>query len=213
MAIGQSRIEYQVLRGLGASPVEALNTLLQAASPDPASLAFILAVNVPGNLRPDRLWGILDRYAIHPLSLALHLNSRRRAAQVLRRLGLFERYGRWLAPWGLDIHDEPDLTALPSGLAIDGDARIEDCPRLVDLGENLMVSGGTLLVRRCDALERLPDSLTTDPGGHITLIDCPRIEHLGARTNIEGVLFVEGCPRFQDQHLVKRHSLDDEVEE
>ena len=208
MAIGRSRIEYRVLRGLGASPEEALQTLLGAACPDPASLAFILAMNLPGNLDPECLWGLLCGFNIHPLSLALHLHDRRRALRVLRRLGLEEVYSRWLAPWGLHIHDEPCLRALPRGLVIDGDARIEDCPALVDLGENLVVTGGTLLVRRCPGLQRLPDGLTADPSGHITLIDCPLIEHLGARTYIEGVLFLEDCPRFQDQHLVRRQSLD-----
>jgi hypothetical protein len=211
MALGRDRVEYRVLRGLGASPEEALQTLLGAACPDPASLAFILAVNLPGNLQPERLWGLLDRHGIHPLSLVLHLNDRRRALQVLRRLGLEETYSRWLVPWGLHIHDEPCLKALPRGLVIDGDARIEDCPDLVDLGENLVVTGGTLLVRRCTSLQRLPEGLSTDPSGHITLIDCPRIEHLGARTSIEGVLFVEGCPRFEDHHLVRRHSLDEDL--
>lgn len=210
MAIGRSRIEYHVLRGLGASPEEALQTLLGAACPDPQSLAFILAMNLPGNLQAECLWGLLCGFNIHPLSLTLHLRDRRRALRVLRRLGLGETYTRWLAPWGLHIHDEPCLTALPRGLVIDGDARIEDCPALVDLGENLVVTGGTLLIRRCNALQQLPDGLTSDPSGHITLIDCPEIEHLGARTNIEGVLFVEGCPRFQDQHLVRRYTLDED---
>jgi hypothetical protein len=209
MAIGRSRIEYHVLRGLGATPEEALCALLEAGYQDPPSLAFILAVNLPGNLRADRLGAILERYSIHPLSLALHLNDRRRALRILGRLGVLSNYGHWLKPWGLDIHDEPDLQELPAGLVIDGDARIEDCPQLVDLGENLVVTGGTLLVRRCGALKLLPDGLTTYSSGHITLIDCPRVEHLGARTNIEGVLFVEGCPRFKDQHLVKRHKLEE----
>jgi hypothetical protein len=69
---------------------------------------------------------------------------------------------------------------------------------------------GTLLIRRCANLQRLPDGLSTDRSGHITLIDCPEVEHLGANTSIEGILFVQGCPKFEDQHLVKRHTLDEE---
>jgi len=208
--MGRDRIEYRVLRSLGANPEEALETLLQAAMADLPSRTFILAMNLPGNLSPDRLWAILHRYGIHPLSLALHSEDRRRALNLLRRLGLAETYSRWIAPWGLHIHDERDLQALPAGLIINGDARIEDCPNLVDLGEGLVVTMGTLLIRRCSSLHRLPDGLSTDLSGHITLIDCPEIEHLGANTHIEGVLFVDGCPRFQDQLLVKRHTLDEE---
>ena len=206
----RDRIEYRVLRGLGARPDEILETLLQGAFGDLPSRTFILAMNLPGNLSPDRLWAILDRYQIHPLSLVLHLDDHRRALRVLRRLGLTDAYSRWIAPWGLHIHDEPDLQALPAGLIINGETRIENCPNLADLGEGLVVTMGTLLVRRCSGLQRLPDGLSTDFNGHITLIDCPQIEHLGGNTSIEGILFVQGCPRFQDQHLVHRHTLDEE---
>ena len=170
-------------------------------------------MNLPGNLKPDSLRALLHRYGIHPLSLALHLGDHRRARGVLQHLGLAEVYGQWIAPWGLHIHDEQDLQALPAGLIINGDARIEDCPNLKDLGEGLVVTMGTLLIRRCAKLQQLPDGLTTDYHGHITLIDCPEIDHLGANTSIEGVLFVQGCPRFQDQHLVKRHTLEDDFDE
>jgi len=206
----RDRIEYRVLRGLGASPEEILETLLQGAFGDLPSRTFILAMNLPGNLNPDRLWAILHRYQIHPLSLVLHLDDHRRALRVLQRLGVMESYGRWIAPWGLHIHDEPDLEALPAGLIINGEARIEDCPNLVDLGEGLVVTMGTLLVRRCSRLQRLPDGLSTDHSGHITLIDCPSVEHLGANTSMEGVLFVQKCPKFKDQHLVHRHTFDEE---
>ena len=114
---------------------------------------------------------------------------------------LLEAYGRWLAPWGLHIHGEPDLECLPPGLVIDGDAVIEDCPLLVDLGTGLVVTGGTLVVRRCATLERLPDGLTSDPSGNIDLIDCPMLEHLGAGTKLEGELVVVDCPRFVDRGL------------
>ena len=124
-----------------------------------------------------------------------------------------ETYGRWIAPWGLHIHDERDLQALPAGLIIKGDARIEDCHNLSDLGEGLVVTMGTLLIRRCGKLQRLPDGLSTDHHGHVTLIDCPEVEHLGANTSMEGVLFVQGCPRFQDQHLVNRHTLEEDFDE
>jgi len=209
-AMDRGGVEYRILRGLGASPEEALETLLQAAMDDLPSKTFILAMNLPGNLHPDRLWAILHRYGIHPLSLVLHLDDHRRALRVLRRLGLAETYSRWIAPWGLHIHDELDLKALPEGLIINGDARIEDCPNLVNLGTGLVVNMGTLLIRRCSRLRQLPDGLSTGFDGHITLIDCPEIEHLGANTSMEGILFAEGCPRFQDQHLVRRHTLDEE---
>jgi hypothetical protein len=208
--MGRDRIEYRVLRGLGASPEEALDTLLQAAMADLPSRTFILAQNLPVNLNPDRLWALLNRYGIHPLSLALHLEDRRRAQNLLRRLGLTEVYSRWIAPWGgLLIQGEADLKSLPPGLILNGDGRIEDCPELVDLGEGLVVTMGTLLIRRCDRLRQLPDGLSTGYDGHITLIDCPLVEHLGANTSMEGVLFVEGCPRFQDQHLVRRHTIEE----
>ena len=208
--MGRDRIEYRVLRGLGASPEEILETLLQSAMADLSSMTFILAMNLPGNLNPDHLWAILHRYGIHPLSLALHLEDRRRALNLLLRLGLADIYSRWIAPWGLHIHDERNLKALPAGLIINGDARIEDCPELTDLGAGLVVTMGTLLIRRCSRLQRLPDGLTTDHNGHITLIDCPSVEHLGANTSMEGVLYVQGCPKFQDRHLVHRETIDEE---
>ena len=48
--MGRDRIEYRVLRGLGASPEEILETLLQGAFGDLPSRTFILAMNLPGNL-------------------------------------------------------------------------------------------------------------------------------------------------------------------
>ena len=207
--MGRDNLSYRVLRGLGASPMEILHTLLDGAMPDPASKVFILAMNLPGNLAPGSLWELLHRYQIHPLSLALHLGSKRRAMRVLRRLGLLETYGPWLAPWGLHIHGEPDLVCLPPGLVLDGDAVIEDCPRLVDLGQGLTVTNGTLVIRRCAALERLPDGLTSVPSGNIDLIDCPRLEHLGAGTRLGGMLTVVECPWFKGLGMVRRHSLED----
>jgi hypothetical protein len=210
----RDRIEYRVLRGLGASPEEALDTLLQGAMGDLPSRTFILAMNLPGNLKPDCLWVILHRYGIHPLSLALHLEDRRRAQNLFRRLRLTETYTRWIAPWGgLLIQGDQHLKALPEGLIINGDARIEDCPELVDLGVDLVVTMGTLLIRRCSRLQRLPDGLSTDHSGHLTLIDCPNVEHLGANTSMEGVLYVQGCPRFQDQLLVQRHTIEEDSDE
>jgi hypothetical protein len=206
----RDRIPYRVLRGLGASPEEALETLLRGALEDQPSRLLVLAENLPGSMNPKALQELLRRYEIHPLSLILQLGTWRRARRWLRRLGLVEDYAHWLRPWGLHIRGD-QLRALPAGLVIMGEARVEDCPRLSDLGEGLTLIDGTLLIRRCPRLRRLPDGLTTNRNGHITLIDCLRVEHLGAGTSIEGVLFVQECPRFQDQGMVERHSLDDEL--
>jgi hypothetical protein len=181
--MGRDRIEYQVLRSLGASPAEILETLLQATMGDLASTTFILAMNLPGNLRLNTLLDLLDRFGLHPLSLALHLEDQLRAQTLLRRLGLAEVYGRWIGPQGgLLIQREAYLKALPPGLIVTGDARIEDCPELVDLGKGLVVTMGTLAIRRCPKLQRLPGGLR----GNVVLVDCGEIEPPRAGAAEEG---------------------------
>jgi len=167
--MGSTRIEPRVLHGLGAWPDEILETLLQANVGDLPSTIFILAMNLPGNLSLDTLRGLHDRYGIRPLSLALHLEDQRRTQTLLQRLELAEVYGRWISPRGeLFIQGEADLKALPPGLTIKGEARIEGYYL------ELVVTLGTLVIRNYPKLLRFRDELR----GEVILVDGSKIEPL-----------------------------------
>jgi len=188
---------YRMMLRAGASPLGALTAILEEEHHPPYRVAILAALQ-PGRLPRRVLLEVLRRHAIHPLSLALQFQDRRRALRILQYMDLRTNYAPWIGPGGrLVIQGEPELRRLPGGLVLRGDSLIADCPRLVDLGQGLTSLFGQIRIERCPALRRLPSRLETHYLGGVVIIDCPALECLGARTTIRGRLEVHGCPRFK----------------
>ena len=188
---------YRMMLRAGASPLGALTAILKEEL-HPAYRVAILAALQPGRLSPMVLREVLRRYAIHPLSLALQFQDRRRALRILQHLDLRTNYAPWIGPGGrLVIQGDRGLRRLPGGLVLRGDSLISDCPHLVNLGPGLTSLFGQIRIERCPVLRRLPSGLETHYLGDILVIDCPAFEGLGARNTIRGRLEVHGCPRFK----------------
>jgi len=207
---GQDR--YRMLRGSGASAWEALDALL-ADAPD-WEKAAVLGGCLPRGLGLATLRRLLERHEIHPLSVAVDFQDRRRASTFLRRLGLGERYGHWIGPGGRFLLRDASIRSLPPGLVLRGWPLITDCAELVDLGAGLTSLVGSLTIERCPKLRQLPDGLETigmagietrpdgteartNAFGGLRLAGCPNLRRFGSRTRIRGRIEVEHCPGLE----------------
>jgi hypothetical protein len=203
---------YDMLRGAGASALEALDALLAEAPT--WEKAAVLGNCLPTGLGLASLQTLLQCHGIHPLSVAVNFQNRRRAAIFLDRLGLRDRFWGWIGPGGRFQLRHSSVQSLPPGLVLRGWPLIADCPELVDLGTGLTNLVGNLTVERCPKLQRLPDGLETIgmPGtermpdgsdlrlntfGDLWLVDCPGLSGFGFRTRIRGRIVVEGCPGLE----------------
>jgi hypothetical protein len=187
---------YRLLLRVGLTPFEALVALLREEPHVSYRVAF-LAPLLSRNLSLAALQELLARFGIHPLSMALQFQDRRRALRFLRRMELEQRYGSWIGRGGrLLVQGDPRLRRLPDALVLRGDSLIEDCPRLVDLGNGLTSLFGQIQVKHCAALRRLPRGLETHYLGDVLVNDCPAFEGLGPESCIRGRFEVSGCPRF-----------------
>lgn len=208
---------YRCLRRAGASPGEALGALISC---EPArAQASTLAYCLPRGLGLPILEALLERFKIHPLSVAVTFQDRRRARSFLRRLGLEERYGNWIGPGGRLLLHDPLAVTLPPGVVLRGTALVTDCPELTDLGEGLTCLAGDLVIERCPKLRCLPDRLETFPIeameiapdgterrlpaflGNLHVSDCPNLTHFGAHTRIRGHISVERCPKLETRNF------------
>ena len=209
----EDTILHFILRSLGCSAMEALRVLLEIAAPldrAPTLATFMAPRSNPVNLLP-----LMDHHGIHPLSVARQFCHRAEALGFLEALGLGKTFGAWIGPGGrLLIQGDTKVRALPAGLLLRGNDRIEDCPRLVDLGQGLVSLIGPLWIARCDRLEQLPDGFETwpmrpiavdgiprGPGQECSLQvqikGCPNFKRLGHPTLIQGILRLVDCPSFQ----------------
>lgn len=187
---------YRLLLRAGSTPFEALLAILWE-EPHVAYRVALLAPLLSRTLSLEALRELLAGFSIHPLSLALQFQDRRRALRLLRRMDLEHRYGPWIGPGGrLLIQGDPRLQRLPPALILRGDSLIADCPRLMDLGQGLNSLFGQIRVERCLSLKRLPRGLETHYLGDVLVNDCPTFEGLGMESCIRGRFRVSGCPRF-----------------
>jgi hypothetical protein len=170
---------------------------------------------LPSGLGTDALLEILQHHQIHPLSLALCYGNRRRALNLLRRLGLAEAFGSWIGPGGRFRLQDTLVERLPPGLLLRGDSLITDCPALEDLGDGLKCMIGNLTIAHCPRLQRLPNGLETMPltgkivnadgseealgpsGGNLVLEDCPELSGFGKDTKVRGQVIVRNCPSYR----------------
>lgn len=205
-------VVYRILRGLGASPEEALRLLL--ALNTPLAWAATLVQFVPDSMPALALYDLLRSFGIPPLSAARQCGTRARAMAFLGRLGLEQEYGPWIGPGGrLLIQGDARVCALPANLLLRGGDLIDDCPNLEDLGKGMNVLHGPLRVERCPKLRQLPDGFETHSVGlvtvdgilkpesrsprlHVVVRACPNFVRLGERTRIRGLLRVMDCPSF-----------------
>jgi len=208
---------YRRLRQAGASPREALGALI--SSEPPYARASMLAYCPPRGLGLRTLKALLKDFSIHPLSVAVGFQDRRRARSFLRRLGLEEIYGNWIGPGGRLLLRDPQVTALPAGLVLRGTVMVIDCPELSDLGEGFTCLAGDIVIKGCPQLCCLPDRMETFPItaveiapdgtkrrlpaflGNLFVSDCPRLAHFGSYTRIRGRITIEGCKKLQGVDL------------
>jgi len=212
---------YWMLRGAGASALETLDAIL---ADEPGWLkAAILSDCLPRGLGLGTLRTLLESHGIHPLSVAVDFQDRRRAFTFLRRLGLVERYGGWIGPGGRFLLRGAAVRSLPPGLVLRGWPWIGDCPELADLGAGLTSLVGNLTIERCPKLRQLPDGLETigmagietssdgtevrtNAFGDLKLVDCPNLVRFGSHTRIRGRILVEGCPGLEGIDLARYQS-------
>lgn len=188
---------YRQLLQKGSTPREALVAILQE-EPHLSYRVALLAHLLPRTLSQRAIQELLARFGIHPLSLALQFQDRRRALRLLGRIEAGNQFIRWIGPGGrLLIQGDFEVRRLPPGLVLRGNSQIADCPRLVDLGRGLTSLFGGIQVERCKSLRRLPDRLETHYLGDIQVVDCPRFVGLGLPSLVRGQLIVHGCPLFQ----------------
>ncbi len=191
---------YRLLLRAGLTPFGALEAIL-GEEPHVAYRVALLAPLLSGSLSMEALRELLTRFSIHPVSLALQFQDRRRALGLLRRMDLESRYGPWIGPGGrLQIQGDQSLRRLPPTLVLRGDALIADCPRLVSLGHGLTSLFGRIQIERCESFRRLPSGLETHYLGDVVVSDCQEFEGLGSGTHIRGRFEVIGCPRFIPTH-------------
>lgn len=187
---------YRLLLRTGVPPFEAVSAILREELHTAYRVA-LLAPLVSRTMPKECLKEVLARFSIHPLSLAVQYQDRRRALGILRKVDLLQRYGPWIGPGGrLLIQGNARLRRLPNALVIRGDTLIADCPRLVCLGAGLTSLFGRIRIERCALLRRLPERLETHYLGDVLVSDCPFFEGLGRGTQIRGQFKVIGCPRF-----------------
>lgn len=194
--MNEDRLYRHLLRA-GATPFEALAALLRE-EPHVAYRVALLAHLLPRNLSRESIQNLLAKFDIHPLSLALQFQDRRRAMKFLRRIERGDQFIRWIGTGGkLLIQGDAEVCRLPPGLVLRGDSRITDCPRLVDLGRGLTSLFGHIQVETCESLRRLPDGLETHYLGDVLVIDCPKFVGLGLNSQIRGRLIAHGCQSFR----------------
>jgi len=213
---------YWMLRSAGASAPETLDALL-AETPGWLKAALLCDCR-PAGLGLEALRTLLQNHGIHPLSVAVDFQDRRRGTAFLRRLGLEERFGGWIGPGGRFLLRDASIRSLPPGLVLRGWPLITHCPELVDLGARLTSLVGNLTIAHCPKLRRLPDGLETigmpgteimpdgsevrkSPFGDLNLLDCPSLSAFGSRTRIRGRIIAERCPGLQGVDL-ERHRAD-----
>ena len=188
---------YRSLIRKGSTPQEALVAILREEPHVPYRVA-LLAHLLPRTLSQEGIQELLARFNIHPLSLALQFQDRRRAMKFLRMVERGDQFIRWIGPGGkLLIQGDAEVCRLPPGLVLRGDSRITDCPRLVDLGRGLTSLFGRIQVETCESLRWLPDGLETHYLGDVLVIDCPKFVGLGLNSQIRGRLIAHGCPSFR----------------
>ena len=201
---------YRLLVRAGLAPFDALVAILRE-EPHVAYRVALLAPLLSRDLPMAALKELLARFSIHPVSLALQFQDRRRALGLLRRVDLESRYGRWIGPGGrLFIHDQ-SLRRLPPGFILRGDSLIADCPRLVDLGGGLTSLFGQIKIERCESLRRLPSGLETHYLGDVLVSDCPEFEGLGRETQIRGRFEVIRCPRYNPTYKEGTNHVDQSI--
>lgn len=187
---------YRLLVRAGVTPFDALVAIL-GEEPHVAYRVALLAPLLSRSLSTEALRELLTRFSIHPLSLALQFQDRRRALGLIQRMELELRYGPWIGPGGrLQIQGDQSRRRLPPGLVLRGDSLIADCPRLVTLGHGLTSLFGQIKIDRCESLRRLPSGLETHYLGDVVVSDCQEFEGLGSGTQIRGRFEVIRCPRF-----------------
>lgn len=202
---------YRLLVRAGVTPFDALVAIL-SEEPHVAYRVALLASLLSRALSLETLQEILARFSIHPVSLALQFQDRRRALGLLRRMELDHRYGPWIGPGGkLVIQGGQSLRRLPPGLILRGDSLIADYPRLVDLGRGLTSLFGQIKIERCNSLRRLPSGLETHYLGDVLVRDCPEFEGLGPGTQIRGQFEVVGCPRYNPTHEEGTNHVDQSI--
>lgn len=188
---------YRHLLPKGSTSLEALVAILREEPHLPYRVA-LLAHLLPRNLSRESIQNLLARFDIHPLSLALQFQDRRRALKFLRRVDQWAQFTHWIAPGGrLLIQGDSKIHRIPPYLVLRGDSRISDCPRLLDLGRGLTSLFGNIRVERCGSLRQLPDGLETHYLGDVLVIDCPKFVGLGLNSQIRGRLIAHGCPSFR----------------
>jgi len=210
-AYSGNRKEYRRLRLLGATPIEALDALLAVESD--WEKAAVYGQCCPGRLGSIALVSLLRKHSIHPLSVAIHYLNRRRGQRFLQRVNA-ARFGTWLGSDGCLLLSDPTLRALPNGVVLRGNSVITNCPGLEDLGQELKILAGDLLIEHCPRLRWLPTGLETRPitaisvasdgsetpqhafRGHLRLLNCPNLEGFGPHSRIRGTVTAAGCPHL-----------------
>jgi len=202
---------YHLLLRAGLTPFDALVAILRE-EPHVAYRVALLAPLWSRNLSLAGHQELLTRFSIHPISLALQFQDRRRALGLLRQMGLEQRYGPWIGPGGrLLIQGDQDLLRLPPALVLRGDSLIQDCPLLIGLGHGLTSLFRQIKIERCDSLRRLPNGLETHYLGDVLVIDCPAFEGLGLESCIRGRFEVSGCPWFSPLSLERTGHVDESI--
>lgn len=85
-SMGRDRVEYRVLRKMGAGPEEALAAILGLAL-DGDSRSALLAMTLPERLPASSLQALIRQFDLDPEQVAGEFDSPRRAKDFLRRLG------------------------------------------------------------------------------------------------------------------------------
>lgn len=202
---------YRLLLRVGLTPFEALVAILQE-EPHVAYRVALLAHLLSRNLSLAGLQELFVRFSIHPISLALQFQDRRRALGFLRRMELEQRYGPWIGRGGrLLIQGDPSLRRLPDALVLRGDSLVADCPRLISLGHGLTSLFGQIKIERCGSLRRLPRGLETHYLGDVLVNDCPAFEGLGPENFIRGRFEVSGCLRVSPLSTERTCHVDESI--
>jgi len=84
---GRDRAEHRALRRMGASPLEAMETIL-SVSPDQESRTVLMAIYLPHGISIATVRSLLKRYNLDPACVASQFFDQRRARSFLQQLGL-----------------------------------------------------------------------------------------------------------------------------
>ena len=94
----------------------------------------------------------------------------------------------------LDLRNS-DIEALPKGLEVTDDLRLDDCTSLKELPQGLKV-GRYLSLDDCTSLEKLPKGLKV--GGSLSAVKCKSLKEIPQDMKVEGSLQLGGCTSLKE---------------